>query len=140
MIPVPGMTMRAPKVLLMVKVQAATRPSRSAAVMWVVLAPSPWRMPGPQVWVRAMSMRARRSAAYSLLVSRATGTWTKSGSPEASARSAKAIFSASAIRCTRSGEPKPMARTSNASRMFNIWVMCTPEAAGGGGAMISQPR
>jgi hypothetical protein len=43
---------------------------------------------------------------------RSTGTFTKSGSPLASARSAKAIFSTSASRWSVSTVPKPIFATS----------------------------
>ena len=68
------------------------------------------------------------------------GTATKSGSAVAAARSAKAILRASAMRWRRAGLPGGRDGRSKPSRMLSIWMMWTPEEAGGGGAMISWPR
>ena len=56
-------------------------------------------------WCHALDSYGTMSLAD---VMRSTGTLTKAGSPLASARSAKAIFSTSAIRCSVSTVPKPI--------------------------------
>jgi hypothetical protein len=72
-----------------------------------------------------------------LAVSAATGTSTKSGSPRYAARSAKANFIASAMRCMLADDPAPLRARSKPSRMLSISISATPPEDTGGKAWTS---
>ena len=138
--PVSGTIAREPNRLLIVWVAATTLPSPSATVRCVVCAEPAGPTPEPNVPALPMSMSARRAAAYSLAIRRATGTSMNAGSPVAAVRSANAILSASASRWMPSTVPKPSSATSKPSSRLRIWIRWMPPAVGGGQPTISKPR
>jgi hypothetical protein len=86
------------------------------------------------------SISPRRCAAYAFEISCAVGCGTKSGSARYLPRSAKAIFSASAIRWSAVAEDWPAVARSKPSRMFSISRIATPPLVGGGIANTVLPR
>ena len=149
----PGTVIPEPKGVLIVIVSATALPAASVADRCVVpesfcgrpgrstsMARSSSSQCCGAFFQKGGSMRPRSFFAYAFDVSLASGTSTKSGSPNQTARSAKASFIASTTRCAAAGSSGPRSARSKPSRMFRISTRTAPPEEGGGNEITSSPR